>query len=173
MPIKEQKLSFIIKKLHWTGSQSLLLPDRGKSFKSWIASAQKTDVLVWIYGMNKLKLNIKIVWRTFSANAPAYIEITQVQDYYFVMRIYDRKRKEGSWKFNLEGNERHVCYYCLLICLAVLGLLCSKVCRISVPRPGIKPASFALQGKFLTTKLPKKVPCILFVKNWGFTKIQW
>ena len=32
--------------------------------------------------------------------------------------------------------------------------LCSKACGILVPRPGIEPASPALEGGFLTTGLP-------------------
>ena len=49
--------------------------------------------------MNTLKLNIKIVWRTFSANATAISKLlkrgsySKVQDYYFVTRIYDQKRR--------------------------------------------------------------------------------
>ena len=35
-------------------------------------------------------------------------------------------------------------------------LNCSKACRILVPGPGIKPASPALRGRFLTTGLPGK-----------------
>ena len=38
----------------------------------------------------------------------------------------------------------------------VLRLSCPKVCGISVPQPGIEPASPALEGRFLTTGPPGK-----------------
>ena len=41
---------------------------------------------------------------------------------------------------------------------AVYRLGCSKVCRILVLRPGIKPVSPALAGKFLTTSLGHPFP---------------
>ena len=40
--------------------------------------------------------------------------------------------------------------------VAVHGLSCSSTCGIFVPRPGIKPASPTLQGKFLTPGPPGK-----------------
>ena len=42
-------------------------------------------------------------------------------------------------------------------------------CRVLVPRPGIKPASPALAGRFLTTRLPKKssLPSYLHVPGGG------
>ena len=38
------------------------------------------------------------------------------------------------------------------------GLCCPSACGILVPRPGIKPASPALQEGFLTTGPPEKTP---------------
>ena len=35
-------------------------------------------------------------------------------------------------------------------------LLCSMVCRIMIPRPGIEPVSPVLQGEYLTTGPPRK-----------------
>ena len=38
--------------------------------------------------------------------------------------------------------------------VAALWLSCSTACEIFVPRPGVVPPSFALQGGFLTTGPP-------------------
>ena len=40
--------------------------------------------------------------------------------------------------------------------VAAHGLSCSMAYRILFPSPGIKPTSPALEGRFLTTKLPGK-----------------
>ena len=49
--------------------------------------------------------------------------------------------------------------------VAVHGLSCPAACGILVPRPGIKPPSPALEGRFLTTGPPGKSPiCKLFLK---------
>ena len=37
-----------------------------------------------------------------------------------------------------------------------MGLSCPPACGILVPRPGIKPTTFALEGGFLTTGPPGK-----------------
>ena len=42
------------------------------------------------------------------------------------------------------------------------GLSCPAACGILVPRPGIEPASPALEGGFLTTGPPGKSPELLF-----------
>ena len=48
-----------------------------------------------------------------------------------------------------------ICSSCLPQGLAVAhGLSCSAACGILVPRPGIEPASLALQGRFLTAVPP-------------------
>ena len=39
-----------------------------------------------------------------------------------------------------------------------LQLSCSLACGILVPRPWIKPASSVLNGRFLTTRPPRKIP---------------
>ena len=38
-------------------------------------------------------------------------------------------------------------------------------CGILVPQPGIKPASPALEGRFLTTGPPEKSPYLFFIKR--------
>ena len=38
------------------------------------------------------------------------------------------------------------------------GLSCAAACGILVPRPGIEPASPALEGGFFTTELPGEFP---------------
>ena len=43
------------------------------------------------------------------------------------------------------------------------GLSCSAACGILVPRPGIEPASLALQGRLLTTGLPGSPNTDLFL----------
>ena len=45
--------------------------------------------------------------------------------------------------------------------VVVLGLRCSTACGILVPRPGIELMFPALQGGFLTTEPPGKVPAQL------------
>ena len=52
------------------------------------------------------------------------------------------------------GNLTAVCW--LSSCRAAHRLSCPKACGILVPRPGIKPASPALAGGFLTTGPPGK-----------------
>ena len=47
--------------------------------------------------------------------------------------------------------------------IVVCRLRCPTACEILVPRPGIKPASPALQGRFLTTGSPGK-----FVTSYNF-----
>ena len=44
------------------------------------------------------------------------------------------------------------------------ALRCSAACGILVPRPGIKPACPALEGRFLTTAPPGKSPVELVLK---------
>ena len=47
------------------------------------------------------------------------------------------------------------------------GLSCPVACGILVPRPGIEPASPALQDGFLTTGPPEKSLCIfLYMSFW-------
>ena len=48
--------------------------------------------------------------------------------------------------------------------VAVHGLSCPTACGILVPRPGIEPASPALEGGFLTTGPPGKSPLLLILK---------
>ena len=42
--------------------------------------------------------------------------------------------------------------------VAVCGLNCPPSCGIFVPQPGVKPAAPALQGRFLTSGPPGKLP---------------
>ena len=44
------------------------------------------------------------------------------------------------------------------VLVAACRISCSKARGILVPQPGIKPASPAMQGGFLTTGLPGKSP---------------
>ena len=48
---------------------------------------------------------------------------------------------------------------CALTVVAGGRLSCSKACGVLVPRPGIKPVSPALEGRFLTTGPPGKSLC--------------
>ena len=48
------------------------------------------------------------------------------------------------------------------------GLHCSTTCGILVPWPGIKPASPALEGGFLTTRPPGKSQDTFFLLPWVF-----
>ena len=49
-----------------------------------------------------------------------------------------------------------------LSCITKLhGLICPTACGILVPRPGIEPATPALEGRFLITGLPGKMQEIL------------
>ena len=45
---------------------------------------------------------------------------------------------------------------CMGSVVAMHGLSCPTACGILVPQPGIKPASSALEGRFLTTGSPRK-----------------
>ena len=49
--------------------------------------------------------------------------------------------------------------------VAAHGLSCPMACGILVPQPGIKPMSPALEGRFLTTELPRKYQLLLL---WYF-----
>ena len=48
------------------------------------------------------------------------------------------------------------------IFIVTLGLGCPAACGVLIPRPGIKPASLALKGRFLTTGPPGKSWAITF-----------
>ena len=52
------------------------------------------------------------------------------------------------------------------------GLRCSVVCEILVPRPGIKPASRVLQGRFLTTGPAREVPFSPFLCKF-VDRLDW
>ena len=50
--------------------------------------------------------------------------------------------------------------------VAACGLSCPVACRILVPRPGIEPASPALEGGFSTTGPPGKSPFRYFDRSY-------
>ena len=52
-------------------------------------------------------------------------------------------------------------------------LSCSEACGILVPRPGIEPASPALEGGFLNTVPPGKSLCISYSFIYSITKCLW
>ena len=55
------------------------------------------------------------------------------------------------------------------------GLCCREACGILVPRPGIKPVSPVLQGRFLSTGPPGGVLCMLWFLLWlcSLTTFCW
>ena len=61
---------------------------------------------------------------------------------------------QGSLNWiNVHLKKNFVHYF---IYLATSGVSCGKACGILVPQPGTEPASFTLQGGFLTTGPPGK-----------------
>ena len=58
----------------------------------------------------------------------------------------------GAWALESDGSVAVAC-----------GLRCPVICGVLVPRPGVKPMSPALGGRFLITGLPGKSPLLLLI----------